>query len=209
MRPLHDAIMRDNLEGFGELVENSDIERENRVGYTPLQLAVMLDRFDMASILLAHGANTDKELLDIGILPLHCSVLEENFRMTELLLESGVDPNSKAPNGALSLQLSENPEMIMLLVQRGADIKLARQAKLEQMAAQDCQKSRDVLMQYTTLNINSESHAESSSASHDEAQKGDTETSFHVSTVQRTIQIHHHAHKGTAVSLGRDYRTVN
>lgn len=66
MRPLHDAIMRDNFERFGELVENSDIERENRVGYTPLQLAVMLDRFDMASILLAHGANTDKELLDIG-----------------------------------------------------------------------------------------------------------------------------------------------
>ncbi|KAI0179285.1 ankyrin [Hypoxylon sp. FL1284] len=127
-RPLHDAIMNNDFAAFGELIEKEDVEMENWEGQTPLELAILLDQVDMASILLAHNAKIpDKPIYKTGQPALHFSVLRANIEMTRLLLGSGVDPNSFSPDGVLPLQfcLGFNPEMASLLMENGADFELA------------------------------------------------------------------------------------
>ncbi|KAI1100399.1 ankyrin [Jackrogersella minutella] len=135
LRPLHDAIMRDDMKAFVESIEKCEIEIENWEGHTPLELAIFLDRVDMASILLAHEAKIpDKAILKTGLPALHYSVIRGNIEMTKLLLGSGIDPNRYSPEGVLPLQFCYgfNPEMAMLLMQNGADFDLGHRAYLMQ-----------------------------------------------------------------------------
>ncbi|KAK6958061.1 hypothetical protein Daesc_000854 [Daldinia eschscholtzii] len=179
MKPLHDAIVNERWEEFETLVETSDIESENHAGYTPLHWAILLDHRDMVRTLLAHGANTDKAISGIGIPPLHCSVLREDIPMTKLLLEFGADPNGKAPNGALPLQLCNltNRVLATLLIEKGANISMARKAYLEQTApSKISQRSLDVLDTYVD---SWESHAESSLVSLGGTQINNAATSSH------------------------------
>ncbi|KAI1452179.1 ankyrin [Annulohypoxylon moriforme] len=133
LRPIHDAIMRNDMEAFGESIEKGDIESENWEGHKPLELAIFLDQVDMACILLAHGAKVpDKAILQTGLPALHFSAIRGNIEMTKLLLDSGVDPNSYSPEGVLPLQLCHgyNPEMAKLLEENGADFDLAHRVYL-------------------------------------------------------------------------------
>ncbi|KAI2468495.1 ankyrin repeat-containing domain protein [Annulohypoxylon bovei var. microspora] len=148
MRPLHDAIMRDDMKAFGEAIEKGDIESENWEGHTPLELAIVLDQVDMASILLAHKSKVpDKMILTTGLPALHYTVITGNIEMTKLLLSSGVDPNSYSPDGVLPLQFCSgyNPEMAKLLGENGADFDLAHRAFLmsEMTTCQDSMRQSE------------------------------------------------------------------
>ncbi|KAI1479897.1 ankyrin repeat-containing domain protein [Daldinia eschscholtzii] len=177
MKPLHDAIVNKRWEEFETLVETSDIESENHAGYTPLHWAILLDHRDMVRTLLAHGANTDKAISRIDIPPLHYSLLNEDIQMTKLLLEFGADPNGKTPDGVLPLQLCNltNQELTTLLIEKGANISMARKAYLEQTApSRISQRSLDIMNTYVS---SWESHAESSLVSLQGGQINDAATS--------------------------------
>lgn len=64
---------------------------------------------------LVNAKNTD------GAYPLHVAILAGNSEIVQLLIAGGADVNSLLPNGRTALHLTENPQLIHLLINSGAN----------------------------------------------------------------------------------------
>lgn len=91
-------------------------------GATPLHLAAVFDRPDIARVLLDHGANVNA-IDDGGATPLFWAS-RGSASLVQLLLERGADPNVRITWGQTPLLAAAdagNAESVSLLLQHGAD----------------------------------------------------------------------------------------
>lgn len=84
-----------------------DINHRSKDGSTALLLAVSIEEFDMAKLLITYGANVniaDNE----SVSPLHVAIQFDNLDLLNYLLENGADVFHKSNKGNLSLALAVN-----------------------------------------------------------------------------------------------------
>lgn len=87
-----EKIVYDNdLEAFKKEFENgTDVNLQNRYGWTPLHIAIRRDRRDMVAYLLEQGADIDK-VDGVGWTPLMEAVMDDKPELCAFLIEKGAD----------------------------------------------------------------------------------------------------------------------
>ena len=87
-----EKIVYDNdFEAFKhEFESGTDVNLQNRYGWTPLHIAIRRDRRDMVAYLLEKGADINK-VDDVGWTPLMEAVMDDMPELCALLIEKGAD----------------------------------------------------------------------------------------------------------------------
>ena len=107
------------------LPENTDVNRFNPDGFTPLHLAAMFGRDDTVRALLERGA--DLHALSRNpqaASPLHSALCGRQWDTARRLLDAGADPNAAQPGGWTPLLLAVregDAATVADLLRRGAD----------------------------------------------------------------------------------------
>lgn len=112
------------------LKENIDVDVNDfdEYGYTPLIEAVIFNKTDIATLLLAHKAQPNQPDLT-GRTPLHWAVDNSSLVMTKLLLDQKANPNAYTKGGQPVLTfplLRRQEELKDLLYRYGADLNFAQ-----------------------------------------------------------------------------------
>ena len=96
-------------------------------GWTPLHLASFFGREDVASVLLAHGADVNARSRSTRFAkentPLHAAAANRQVALAELLLAHGADVNAKDGSGYTPLALAasgKNDLLVVILLEKGA-----------------------------------------------------------------------------------------
>ena len=96
-------------------------------GWTPLHLASFFGRKDVASVLLAHGADVNALSRSTRFAkentPLHAAAANRQVALAELLLAHGADVNAKDGSGYTPLALAasgKNDLLVVILLEKGA-----------------------------------------------------------------------------------------
>ena len=96
-------------------------------GWTPLHLASFFGRKDVASVLLAHGADVNARSRSTRFAkentPLHAAAANRQVGVAELLIAHGADVNAKDGSGYTPLALaanSKNDLLVVILLEKGA-----------------------------------------------------------------------------------------
>ena len=139
MSPLVHAIMRNHVPSIEALAaKGADLEKENRQGYTPLEIAIGEDQLFAAAALIKAGAKvgTANGKQKITPLMLVASQLSAQARTThiaggptpvdiaEQLIEHGAEIDAKSAAGVTALMVAaghNNAPMIGLLLGKGAN----------------------------------------------------------------------------------------
>lgn len=94
-------------------------------GFSPLGLAAFFGREDVASQLLAQGADVNAVSQNaMGVQPLHSAVAGNHARLAEALIEAGANVNATQHGGFTPLMgaaQNGNAELVAFLLERGAD----------------------------------------------------------------------------------------
>ena len=77
-------------------------------GLTPLMIATREGKYEIAKLLIEHGANIDVHENLFGNVPLHFAVSFGHMRILELLTENGASFDFKALDGATALTYAVN-----------------------------------------------------------------------------------------------------
>ncbi|KAJ8668920.1 hypothetical protein QAD02_000179 [Eretmocerus hayati] len=113
---LHEAIAKGDAESVNSLLKAgaspNDVDNE---GDTPLLLAVLSDRTDLAQQVIEAGANVNATLDSYGNTNLHLAVMKRNTEMVQLLLSSGALPNSVNNDGNTPLHVTFKRRDLSLL----------------------------------------------------------------------------------------------
>lgn len=88
---------------------------------SPLHLACISNHIDAAKLLLANGANIDKQDGD-GWAPLHYAADNDYYEMCEYLIDQGADMNLVNIDGNFAYDLA-NVAISKLLIRKGFDLK--------------------------------------------------------------------------------------
>lgn len=96
-------------------------------GWTPLHLASFFGRREVASVLLAHGADVNARSRSTRFAkentPLHAAAANKQIALAELLLAHGADVNAKDGSGYTPLALAasgKNDLLVVILLEKGA-----------------------------------------------------------------------------------------
>ena len=96
-------------------------------GWTPLHLASFFGRKDVASVLLAHGADVNARSRSTRFAkentPLHAAAANRQVALAELLLAHGADVNARDGSGYTPLALAasgKNDLLVVILLEKGA-----------------------------------------------------------------------------------------
>ena len=111
-----EKIVYDNeLEAFKKDFENgTDVNIQNRYGWTPLHIAIRRDRRDMVAYLLEQGADIDK-VDGVGWTPLMEAVMDDKPELCAFLIEKGADvtiANQRGGTAALLVQKFGRESMV-------------------------------------------------------------------------------------------------
>ena len=88
---LEKIVYDNNLDAFKKEFENgTDVNLQNKYGWTPLHIAIRRDRRDMVTYLLDKGADIDK-VDGVGWTPLMEAVMDDMPELCALLIEKGAD----------------------------------------------------------------------------------------------------------------------
>jgi ankyrin repeat protein len=112
------------------------IDAPDKEGSTPLLVAVMQDRVDVAKQLISKGAKPDIANR-YRVTPLYVAALHGNTDMMAALLSAKADPNGVAPNGETLLMVAARSGVaraMRLLIDAGANVD-ARESHYNQTAA--------------------------------------------------------------------------
>lgn len=124
MLTLSDAILDENIAAIQQFLSyGPDLNSYDEYGFTPLIEAAIVDRADLAKVLLEQGA--DPNFADTtGGTALHWAAENNNLVLARLLLAFGADPNAYNFSGQAVLvmpTLRRQTEMRQLLIKGGAD----------------------------------------------------------------------------------------
>lgn len=96
-------------------------------GWTPLHLASFFGRKEVASVLLAHGADVNARSRSTRFAkentPLHAAAANRQIALAELLLAHGADVNARDGSGYTPLALAANGKndlLVVILLEKGA-----------------------------------------------------------------------------------------
>ena len=96
-------------------------------GWTPLHLASFFGRKEVASVLLAHGADVNARSRSTRFAkentPLHAAAANRQVALAELLLAHGADVNARDGSGYTPLALAasgKNDLLVVILLEKGA-----------------------------------------------------------------------------------------
>lgn len=130
---LHWAVVRGDKERLRKLIQpQADVNVKDAAGSSPLHIAVMLNRQDLAEMLLEAGADVDPSTLvaaiwpgrgkfvkllieraeDInapgadGLAPLHKAAMLWDWEIVDLLITAGADINVRTPDGSTPLHFA-------------------------------------------------------------------------------------------------------
>ena len=91
-----------------------DLDTQNTYGWTPLHIAIRLNRRDMIEYLWTQGANIDK-VDDMGWTPLMEAVMDDMPELCAFLIEKGADvtiANKKGETAGILVQEFERESMV-------------------------------------------------------------------------------------------------
>ena len=103
------------------LSQGADVNASNPYGMTPLHVAVIMRRLELARLLLEHGAAVNAQT-SVHQTPLHHAVLHKNAEMARLLLEHGAALNLADDTGRTPVDwvaLKRSTPLVDVLVQHG------------------------------------------------------------------------------------------
>ncbi|WP_339048693.1 ankyrin repeat domain-containing protein [Candidatus Mesenet endosymbiont of Phosphuga atrata] len=110
--PIHRAIQaRCSLNIIKILLTKETINEKNCPGRTPLHLAVLTRRADIAELLIKHGADIDTQEDGEQNTPLMLAVSKDYADLAIPLLVNGADPNQKNVYGQTFFDLANSEEM--------------------------------------------------------------------------------------------------
>ena len=121
----------------------TQLNAQNNAGETPLMLAAINNRLELARVLIERGADVNKP----GWTALHYAATRGHRDMMRLLLDNDAYIDSEAPNGSTPLMMaaySAPPLAVKLLLEEGADPTLlnsAHASALDLALSQDRQQS--------------------------------------------------------------------
>jgi ankyrin repeat protein len=98
----------------------TNVNVQNQLGETPLMLAAINNQLELAKVLIARGADVNRE----GWTPLHYAATKGHREMMRLLLENDAYIDSESANGTTPLMMaafSTSPLAVKLLLEEGAD----------------------------------------------------------------------------------------
>jgi len=130
LTPLYVAAREGRFDIVSLLIEagadpNTSVVR----GETPLMPASYNGHISIVRLLLQHKAIVNRKSED-GFTPLLCAVDANHLSIARMLLEAGANPNAKLPDGSTPLLRAilgtRNPEMVLLLLEHGANVNTRR-----------------------------------------------------------------------------------
>ncbi len=121
---LQAAARTGDLEQVKKLVEGgADVNVRDKEGATPLLWSLAMSKREVATYLIAHGA--DVKASAGGVTPLHIAAALGMQDIAELLIAKGADVNAREDAGRTPLfgaSVKGQKDMIELLVAKGADV---------------------------------------------------------------------------------------
>jgi len=99
------AVYDNDLEAFKTIFDNgTDLNIQNKYGWTPLHVAIRRDRRDMVAYLLEQGADINR-LDGVGWTPLMEAVMDDMTELVGFLVEKGADVSIANERGATAAML--------------------------------------------------------------------------------------------------------
>ncbi len=97
----------------------ADVNSKDKVGFTTLHLASLIDNYDLAKLLIQGGADVNAITSD-GETPLLLASDVNSIRVVDLLLQNDANPNIKGNDGKTALNIAQTEPMRALLKEYGA-----------------------------------------------------------------------------------------
>lgn len=133
------ACKQGNIDLVKLLIQTKKIKIDQNFGIkglvclSPLYIASMYGHFEIAKLLLEHGANVNHSLEDgTKMTPIFQSILRGDYKMTRLFVNYGAKINTLTLSGMSPLHLAtqlNHPDIITLLLNRGANVHIKRPDK--------------------------------------------------------------------------------
>ena len=100
------------------LDRGADIEARNESGWTPLRVAVLIEKLEVISLLLDRGANVETRDNELGWTPLHqAAKLNEKPEVISLLLDRGANAKAQDNYGKTPFDIAKENEHL-----KGTDV---------------------------------------------------------------------------------------
>lgn len=122
---LNKAVVEGDVQEVQRLLKaGADVNARDNYGRTPLHMAAVYDRTEMARLLIDSGADVNAKIDERGVTPLHITAMNGNndTDMAALLLDRGADVNVEDTTNYTPLRYateSGNLEVAELLRQHG------------------------------------------------------------------------------------------
>ncbi|MHB9147113.1 MAG: ankyrin repeat domain-containing protein [Candidatus Amoebophilus sp.] len=131
MAALHFACFNGHEQATNLLLQITDVNTQDKDGYTPLFLATRSGIISIVEALIGRGANVNAQN-KLGNTPLHEAVRRANLAIVKLLYSKGADLNVQNIYGWTPLHLAVGgcQAIVNYLVARGADINVKNEAGL-------------------------------------------------------------------------------
>ncbi|MEV9638775.1 ankyrin repeat domain-containing protein [Burkholderia pseudomallei] len=122
------AINDHNTAQLKASLANINVNAPGRDDMTLLWYAILQKNYDAIRELVAHGAESDKQVVEGLGSALHVALTNDDPRVLQAMLEGGLSPNYQDADGTSLLQRAlegeKAPEHVHLLVERGANVNL-------------------------------------------------------------------------------------
>lgn len=114
--PLHEATKYNNVDVVEYLIinEGAEVNAKNKDGRTALHVAIEENNFEIASLLILHGAICVKD--NEGRTPIHLAVLNKRYNILNLFILAEYDIDIKDNKGMTPLDLAKNDERMISIL---------------------------------------------------------------------------------------------
>ncbi len=126
---VHEAVKSGDVSKLQQyIIDKVDLDRQDKDENTPLHLAAVMGREDLAEMLIRGGAGIKKIENDIGLSPIQYAAIAGQANVVKILLDNGASVNEKNSKGETLLLLAASRghlAVVKLLLERGADVNMA------------------------------------------------------------------------------------